>query len=524
MSTVHDIVTHDVTLPGRLDAAMLERAAGVLHVGLSETARAELERCRRFVDTVVADGHEVYGATTGFGPLVTYAGRDTAAGQCDNTLQHLTAGQGADLPVPVVRATVLARLASLTRARSGVTPSVVDGLTAMLRTTFTPAVPTYGSVGASGDLVPLAYVAQALRGTGHAYVDGVRLPAAEALRAAGLTPLELDGRDALALVNGTSLTAATAGLAWRSIGRSLHTAAALSALLADVLGSTTAFLDHRLLAAFGHAAAGEVGARMTAMLDGTRPTGLRPLQEPYSVRCTPQLLGAATSAHRYAGGVVHDDLNGVSDNPLFFVDDEAVAHGGNFFGQPCSFVSDLLTTVAVQVGNLAERQLDLLVDPNRNTGLPPMLSPRPGVHHGVQGVQLASTAIVAAMRRQAVPASVQSLPTNLHNQDIVPFGTQAAQNAWETARLLRHLQGGLAVALRQAVHLRADRPTAPFCAGLADRLAEAIPPIEQDRPLDADVRLAADVVDAHVAGAGMAEPCDPGGSGDVTAAAWNQGL
>lgn len=398
-----------------------------------------------------------------------------------------------------MRAAVLVRLWSLTKARSGVSPGVAEALTAMLRTTFTPAVPTLGSVGASGDLVPLAYVAQALRGTGYAYVDGRRLPAADALREAGLTPLELGGRDALALVNGTSLTAATTGLAWLSVRRSLSSATALTALLADVLGSTSAFLDERLLTAFGHPEAAALGVRMSKMLDGSVPTGERPLQEPYSIRCTPQLLGAAASAVNYAETVVHNDLNGVSDNPLFFPEDEVVAHGGNFFGQPCSFAADLLTLVAVQVGNLAERQLDLLVDPHRNTGLPPMLSPNPGVQHALQGVQLVSTAIVAAMRRAATPASVQSLPTNLHNQDIVPFGTQAALNAWELARLLRLLHGSLALGLRQAIHLRGGRPTAPFCAELGNRLAAEIPPVDKDRPLDADVRLAADVVEAFLA-------------------------
>lgn len=497
MTTMRDATL--TVLPGRLDATLLERAGERLDITLPEETRRELERCRAFVDSAVTSGTAVYGVTTGFGPLVSFGGRDTAAGQCDNTLQHLTAGQGADLPLPVVRATVLARLWSLARGRSGAAPSVLDALAAMLRTTFTPAVPTFGSVGASGDLVPLAYVAQALRGVGHAFVDGRRMPAEDALREAGLSPVELGGRDALALVNGTSLTAATTGLAWLSIGRSLDAAAALTALLADVLGCTTAFLEPRLLRAFGHPDAVTVGARLSAMLAGTRPTGQRPFQEPYSIRCTPQLLGAACSAHAYAGTVVHDDLNGVSDNPLFFVDDEIVAHGGNFFGQPCAFAGDLLTTVAVQVGNLAERQLDLLVDPNRNSGLAPMLSPDPGVHHGVQGVQLASTSIVAAMRRSANPASVQSLPTNLHNQDVVPFGTQAALNARALGEMLRMLHGGLAVALRQAVHLSEGRPTAPSCVRLAERLAAAIPPIERDRPLDTDVRLAADIVAAHVA-------------------------
>jgi histidine ammonia-lyase/tyrosine ammonia-lyase len=208
-----------LTLPGSLRASHLEHAGGLIDITLSEEVLTGLKQCREFIDSFSAEGNEVYGATTGFGTLVTFAGRETAAAQCDNTLQHLTAGQGPDLPEEIVRAAVLVRLWSFTKGRSGVSPQVVEALIAMLRTTFTPAVPALGSVGASGDLVPLAHVAQALRGTGHAYVDGRRLPAADALRQAGLTPLQLDGRDALALVNGTSVTSATTGLAWRSVER-----------------------------------------------------------------------------------------------------------------------------------------------------------------------------------------------------------------------------------------------------------------------------------------------------------------
>ncbi|MFI7122074.1 histidine ammonia-lyase [Amycolatopsis sp. NPDC049868] len=489
----------EIALDRRLDADLLARSHLPVDVRLSDAARLELKQCRAFVDTHLAEGHEVYGATTGFGPLVTFAGRDSLVDQCDNTLQHLSAGQGRELPSEVVRAAVLTRLWSLAKGRSGVSPAVIDTLCAMLRTSFTPAVPSLGSVGASGDLVPLAHVAQCLRGHGHAYFEGRRMPSAEALTAAGLEPLQLDGRDALALVNGTSVTVAAAALAWTSIRRSSSSALALTALLADLLGCTPAFLSQPLLAAYGHPEAAVAGERMSAMLAGTRPTGDRPLQEPYSIRCTPQLLGAASSAIAYAGTVVDNDLNGVSDNPLFFAEENLVAHGGNFFGQPCAFASDLLSLVAIQTGNLAERQLDLLVDPHRNGGLPPMLSAAPGRQHGMQGVQLVSTAIVVDMRRSATPASMQSVPTNLHNQDIVPFGTQAALNAGELAGSLRLLQGSLALGLRQAGHVGDRTPTAPFCVELYDRLAAAIPPIDIDRPLDEDVRTAADVVDEHLA-------------------------
>jgi histidine ammonia-lyase/tyrosine ammonia-lyase len=366
----------------------------------------------------------------------------------------------------------------------------------VLRTDFAPAIPRVGSVGASGDLVPLAHAVQSLRGSGFAYVGATRLASDEALARVGLAPLELDGRDALALVNGTSLTVAAAALAVASIRRSLVAALVQSAVMADMLGCAPGYLSANLLQSSGHRHTVRVGERMRTLLSGLVPSGTRGLQEPYSIRCVPHLLGAAAASVEHASGVVTADLNGVSDNPLFFAEEGEVAHGGNFFGQPVAFVADLLTTAAVQMGNLAERQLDLLIDPGRNGGLPPMLATTPGEQHGVQGVQIVATATSADMRRGAMPASVQSLPTNLHNQDVVPFGTQAALNALDQARSLRWLNGALAVALRQANHVGARRPTAPACRTVLDRLAAAVPPIDPDRPLRADVEAAADVIDA----------------------------
>jgi histidine ammonia-lyase len=484
-----------VDLRAPLRGTDLRRAAAPLRVLVDPVVRDCVDRGREFLRTVLADDERpVYGAKTGFGALVGFAGRAEEADQCDNTLAHLGAGQGPDLPAGIARAALLVRAWSLAQGVSGVSAHVVDGLAAMFATTFVPAVPRYGSVGASGDLIPLAYATQALRGRGHAYLDGERMPAAEALRHAGLTPLTLDGRDALALVNGTSVTTAATALALDSVRASLRALQDLTCLLADVLGCDPGFLDQRLIAAYGHDGATTVARRMRTTLAGITPSGARALQEPYSIRCSPQLLGAAEDALRYADGVVAADLGGVSDNPLFFPDDDLVAHGGNFFGQPAAFAADVLAMVTASLGNLAERQLDLLVDPARNTGLPPMLAAGPGRQHGLQGVQLATTAFVAEIRRGAVPASTQSLPTNLHNQDVVPFGTQAALRAYDLAELLWLLCGSLALGLRQAVHVGGRVPTAPGCAGLLDTLAAAIRPVDPDRPLDADVRAAAELV------------------------------
>ncbi|WP_228688194.1 aromatic amino acid ammonia-lyase [Amycolatopsis keratiniphila] len=477
---------------------LLDLAGHPLDVVLSDDAIARITRGRHFVEDVLGgDGRPVYGATTGFGPLVIFEGRDSATEQCDNVLQHLTVGQGADLPVPIARASVLVRALSLAQGLSGASVSTVDALCRMLSTGFAPAIPTWGSVGASGDLVPLAHAVQSLRGVGHAFVDGERMPAADALAAVGLTPLELDGRDALALVNGTSVTTAAAGLAALSAQRSVKVAIALTAALADLLGAVPAFLAPSLLKAFGHPEVATTGEDLAWWLNETTPSQDRPLQEPYSIRCAPQLLGAARSAIGWSTQTVSQDLRGVSDNPLFFPDEDLVAHGGNFFGQPSAFASDLLSSAVTQIGNLAERQIDMLVDPGRNGGRPPMLAAEPGRHHAIQGLQVLSTSLVVAMRRACTPAAMQSVPTNLHNQDVVPFGTQAALTAYEQAQKLRLLHGALGVAVRQAAHLDDRASTASRCTGLVAALSEEIDPITRDRPLDEDIRVAADVLDRH---------------------------
>ncbi|MFJ5993396.1 histidine ammonia-lyase [Lentzea sp. NPDC092896] len=487
-----------LNLAAHLAPAQLELARDPLHVELPADVRARISRCYEFVLEVSSSGRAIYGVTTGFGPLVEFEGRADSAGQSDNTILHHIVGHGELLPPAVARAAVLTRLFSLAQGRSGVSEQVVDSLTAMLDTEFAPAVPRLGSVGASGDLQPLAYVAHALRGNGNAFFGDELMPAGEALTRAGLRKLVLGGRDALALVNGISVTAAALGLAVAQSVRARRTAELLSALMTDVLGCGVEFTSVGLLAAFGHPDVAETGAAIRSWLEGSKPSGERPLQEPYSIRCTPQLIGAAGTSVRHADEVVRRDLNGVSDNPLFFPETGEVVHGGNFFGQPSAFAADQLNVALVQLGNLAERQLDLLVDPHRTNGLPPMLSPLPGQHHALQGVQLCATATVAAMRRAAAPASVQSLPTNLHNQDVVPFGTQAAFTALDQARLLRYLHAGLAIGLRQAVHVGARRPQAPRLAEVFDRIAEVVPPIVEDRPLDVALGVVADLLDAVV--------------------------
>ena len=481
--------------PGQLKPQHLDAARGPVYLEISETAIREVRDCRAYVDELIRAGTDVYGATTGYGALVGFAARPDLTEQSQGLVDFLSAGQGTALPPHMVRAMLLARVWGLAQGKSGVSPSVLTALVGALATRLAPVVPEYGSVGASGDLVPLAHAVAALMGQGEMFLDGARMPASAALRHEQLDRLTLSGRDGLALVNGTSLTSAAAGLACAQAIRSVAAAVALSALLAEVLGAEIEFASEALLEASGHSGGIDVAARLRAWMRGASPSGTRPLQEPYSLRCVPQLVGAVLSSVRHATGIVTTDLNGVSDNPLFFPRTNEVLHGGNFFGQPVAFAADLLSNSLTQLANLAERQLDLLMDPDRNTGLPPSLAAEPGRQHGLTGVQITATAIVVAMRRAAIPAAMQSISTNQHNQDIVPFGNQAAITAYEQAQKLRWVQGSLALALRQAVHLGGRRPTSAEGSAFLERLNDAIKAVDPDRPLDEDVRNAADVLD-----------------------------
>jgi histidine ammonia-lyase len=472
----------------KLKPSDLEAAANPLGVSFSTPARERVERCAHFVREHLSKGNPIYGMSTGFGPLVSFKASADGVEQGMGLLNHLRSGQGEMLSPPVARAMLLARAWSLAQGHSGVSIEVLDGLSAALAIPWAPAVPEWGSVGASGDLAPLSHAAGALCGEGEAFLGNERLPADVALKRGGLQPLRLRGRDALGLVNGTSLTAAAAALAVSSARRATSVALELTGLLAETLGAGGEFASPALLALSGHPAGHRVALRLEALLRGSTLREGRPLQEAYSLRCVPQLVGAVQETVEHADSVVTADLNGVSDNPVFFPDEGTVIHGGNFFGQQVAFAADALNLAVTQLANLADRQMDLLLDPSRNGGLKPLLSAKPGAQSGLAGVNLAATAIVASMRRYATPASIQSLPTNGHNQDVVPFGTQAALEALRQCEKLALVQGSLALALRQAAYLGAPAPSSAAGVSLLESLSAWVAPVDPDRPLGEDVR------------------------------------
>lgn len=516
-----------IRISGRdLDVHALHRVAvGCEPCTLSDEARPAIRAGRAVVERIAAEDRAVYGINAGYGPLSGFkvSPEDQALHQV-HLLHHLSAGQGPLLEPAETRAVMLARVNTLARGRSGIREEVLDLLVDAMNAGVLPEIHEEGSVGASGDLVPLAHMARLLVGLGYARVGGERLPAAEALGAAGLCPVVLAAKEGLALVNGTSFMTALAALAVVEVEALLGYANLLTACLFQVMkGSPEAFCDAL------HEARGQPGQIAVARdmvrhlrthpdfaraIDDGWDTGHKPIihgheiQDPYSLRCAPQILGAVRDALTHVTDVVNRELNAVTDNPLVFAEHGWVVHGGNFYGQHVSMASDYLRLGLVKAVLLLERQLDRLVNWRYSGGLPPMLTgAEPGLNSGFAGVQLLATSLAAEARLLAVPASVQSIPTNANNQDLVSMGALAARTTRRVLPIGWKLVGIQALALCQAADLRgADHMGGSFQA-LHDEVRALSPRLASDRPLFEDVtavttRLAHPEVRARLLGSG----------------------
>ncbi len=390
---------------GSLTLAELERVArGGAPAPLSPEAGARLARGRETVDAMVAAGTVVYGVTTGFGDLssVRIDAADAAQLQLNLVRSHAI-GVGEPLPGEVVRGMLLLLANSLSKGHSGVRPELVALLLALLERDVLPVVPSRGSVGASGDLAPLAHVAVVLCGEGEATFAGERLPGGEALRRAGLAPVELAAKEGLALINGTHLMAACGALALRDARRLLDAAIVTAALsLEAFMGSTTPF-DARIHDLRRHPGQNAVAARLRALLQGSAIVASHAdcgrVQDPYTLRCVPQVLGAIADAFDYAEAVLERELDAVTDNPLLFPDDGEACSGGNFHGQPLSLALDHLGLALCELASFAERRTYALLSPSY-AGLPRFLTPHPGLY-----VRPDDRPVHAGRARQRVPGA-----------------------------------------------------------------------------------------------------------------------
>src|SRR5213593_1824636 len=464
-------------------------------VSLAPGAEQALRACRAFVDRLAAGAEAIYGITTGVGKLkdVVIPPGERADLQRNLVLSH-AGGVGTPLAEADVRAIMLLLAASLARGASGVRPAVVETVIACLNRRVHPIVPELGSVGASGDLAPLAHVALCLVGEGAASDGDGQIPAAQALARAGVRPLVLETKEGLALLNGTHLMAALGALAILDAGRLTRLADVTGAMSLEALMGSNAAFDPRIHALRPHpgqlAAAANLrrltaeSAIIASHRDCTR------VQDAYSLRCMPQVHGSAREAVAFARSIVERELASVSDNPLVFPADGAVLSGGNFHGEVLGLVLDTLAIGLAQLTGIAERRVDRLVNPLTSEGLPPFLSPHGGLHSGYMLAQYVAAALVAEMKTLAHPASVDSIPTSGLQEDYNSMGAGAALKLRRALGLVRHVLAIELLVAAQALDLRA--PLAPGRGSAAARAAvrRRVAPLGGDRYLKADLDAA----------------------------------
>ncbi|MCC6676536.1 MAG: histidine ammonia-lyase [Phycisphaerales bacterium] len=489
---------------GPLTTADVESVArGGRPVELGSIARGKIESARAIVEHSLTDGRAHYGINTGFGSLSRQRiSSDALRDVQRNLVRSHAAGVGALLPSDVVRAMMLLLAASLARGHSGVRAPVVETLIAVLNAGITPEVPGVGSVGASGDLAPLAHVALVLMGEGRASYRGGSTSGAEALRAAGIPPLTLEAKEGLALINGTHLMAARGALLIRDFGRLFDAAMAAAAMSLDACRATDAFLDDRVHGVRGQPGPRRVAEQMRGLLTGSqiipshRENDPR-VQDPYSLRCSPQVLGAAWDAAAYAASAIQAELGAVTDNPLVFAGPgEAIVSAGNFHGMPLAIPLDTLTIALSHIAGIAERRVFLMLAAfDSEMQLRPYLSPSPGLHSGLMIAQYTAAACCNEIIGLAGPASVANIPTSAGMEDYNSFGPRAAAKAARATELARLVVAIELLCAAQAIEAHRPLRSGDGIERVISRVRTEVPSLTQDRPLTADIESIASMVE-----------------------------
>ncbi len=482
--------------PADLVAVVRERRSVVLGDG----ARGRIAAARGTVDAIVAEGRSVYGVNTGFGQLSQrrIPDGDLRALQRNLVRSHAV-GVGEPLPGEVVRGMLLLLAASLARGRSGIRVEVVELLLGLLAADVLPVVPSRGSVGASGDLAPLAHLALVLTGEGEATVDGARLPGGEALRRHGLEPVELREKEGLALLNGTHLMAALGVLAATDATALQDAAELASALTLDALLASASPLDDRVHAARQRPEQRRVAARLRAALAGSEllvsHADCGRVQDEYSLRCIPQVLGATAEALAYVRGALEPELAAVTDNPLVFHEQGDVVSGGNFHGQPLSLPLDMLAIAVAEIGGFSERRsYRLLTSHGDAWSLPAFLTRDPGTRSGLMILQYTAAALCAENQVLAHPAGPASLPTSAGQEDWNSMGATAAVKARQAIENGCRIVAIELICAAQGIDLRRPLRTGGPLEELHARVRAITPMVEEDRPLHADIEAVAEAI------------------------------
>jgi histidine ammonia-lyase len=492
MNTILDI------LPGEARLAIWRAVNAGSAARLHHEAHTDVERAARMVDRLVQAGKPVYGLNTGFGKLahIRISDADLTKLQQNLVMSHMT-GYGPALDENVVRLAIALKIASLGRGASGAQLRTVTLLEKMLERGVVPVIPAQGSVGASGDLAPLAHMSAVLTGGGEATYQGELLSGAQALERAGLTSISLAPKEGLALLNGTQVSTALALVGLFELERAFVAAMVIGALSTEAIAGLASPFDPRIQALRGQPGQIAVGRAMKALLDHSPMRAFSEasgkVQDPYSIRCQPQVLGACLDLIHHASATLEIESNAASDNPLIFTDTGEVISGGNFHAEPVAFAADMLAIAITEIGNLSERRCNLLLDP-AFSGLPAMLTLDAGLNSGYMTAHISAAAMASENKQRAHPASIDTIPTAGNQEDHVSMATHGARRLLEMTTTLRGILSVEALCAAQAIDLRGGASCSQSLVGAFDAIRREVPFMSADRPIAPDMARVAGLI------------------------------
>jgi histidine ammonia-lyase len=469
-------------------------------VALDPACRPQMAAAQAQIAKAAAGDVAVYGVNTGFGKLasVKIASRDTATLQRNLILSHCC-GVGPAIPRAHARLMMALKLISLGRGASGVRLELIDLIEGMLEKGVTPVIPAQGSVGASGDLAPLAHMAAVMMGEGEAEFEGIVMPGALALAKAGLTPVILGPKEGLALINGTQFSTAFALAGLFGAWCAAQTALVTSALSTDAIMGSTAPLQPEIHALRGHAGQIDAAAAMRQLLAGSEIreshlVGDARVQDPYCIRCQPQVTGAAMDVLRMAARTLEIEANAATDNPLVLVDADMIVSGGNFHAEPVGFAADMIALAIAEIGAIAQRRVALIVDPVLSFNLPPFLTPNPGLNSGYMIAEVTTAALMSENKHLANPCVTDSTPTSANQEDHVSMAAHGARRLGPMVGNLEHILGVELLCAAQGIEFRAPLKTSAPLQRVVARLRDDVPTLGEDRYLAPDLMRAAALV------------------------------
>jgi histidine ammonia-lyase len=485
--------------PGHMSLAAWRNIYRGASVGLDPASYPLIERSARAVSTILARGEPVYGINTGFGKLasVRIDAGDLEKLQRNIVLSH-AAGVGPAMPVAVARLMMALKVAGLAQGASGVRVETVRLLEALLAKGLTPVVPCQGSVGASGDLAPLAHMSATLIGVGSMFVDGIAVPADRALAEAGLSPLVLGAKEGLALLNGTQFSTAYALAGLFEIERLFGSALVTGALSTDAARGSDAPFDPRIHALRRHAGQIDSARALRRLIAGSairmsHLVGDARVQDPYCLRCQPQVMGAALDILRQCAATLEHEANGVTDNPLIFAGADEALSGGNFHAEPVAFAADIIALALCEIGSLSERRLAMLVDPALS-GMPAFLTPHPGLNSGFMIAQVTAAALVSENKQRAYPASVDSIPTSANQEDHVSMAAHGARRLLGMAENASAIIGIELLAAAQGCDFHQPLTSSIPLEAARALLRAQVPTLAEDRHMHPDMAAAIELV------------------------------